>query len=175
MENWTDIKGFEGYQVGDLGKIKSLERKAEKWDGERLVSERILKKNVVRGYNYVTLYISGIKKTLIVSRLVALHFVPNPENKPEVNHINGNKLDDRAINLEWTTAKENTAHACKNGLRGDYSGSKNGNSKLTEKQVLEIRKEAASGKSQIEISKMFDVDNSSVSNILRGKTWNHIK
>lgn len=102
-EVWRDIEGYEGlYQVSDQGRVKSLGHKWRK-------SERILKP-VVRqdGYQVVNLYAGGKPKTFKVHRLVCQAFHENPDNKPQVNHINEIKTDNRASNLEWATARENS-------------------------------------------------------------------
>ena len=102
-EVWRDIEGYEDlYQVSDQGRVKSLGRKWRK-------SERILKP-VVRhdGYVVVGLYSGGKPKTFKVHRLVCEAFHENPGNKPQVNHINEIKTDNRASNLEWATARENS-------------------------------------------------------------------
>ena len=108
-EEWRDVAGYEGlYQVSDQGRVKSLERKGRK-------SERILKPGVVGGgYLMVVLCAGGKQKMHKVHRLVCQSFHENPENKPEVNHINEDKTDNRACNLEWSTAKENCNHGTRN-------------------------------------------------------------
>lgn len=103
-EIWLDIKGYEGlYQVSSEGRVKSLKRKRRK-------NERILKPSNDRGYLYVDLCSGGKRKRHKVHRLVCQAFCENPENKPEVNHINENASDNRACNLEWCTRKENNNH-----------------------------------------------------------------
>ena len=119
-EEWRDVVGYEGlYQVSDQGRVKSLERKVPKWDGERTVKERILKPAVKpTGYVEVNLYTGGKQKALTVHRLVCQAFHENPDNKPEVNHINEDKTDNRACNLEWSTRIEN----CNHGTRNERTG-----------------------------------------------------
>lgn len=99
-ELWRDIQGFEGlYQVSDQGKVRGLKR------------GHLLRPNRKRaGYMQVALSRDGICKFIDVHRLVALTFLPNPEKKPQVNHKNGRKDDNRLCNLEWTTNSENQRH-----------------------------------------------------------------
>ena len=113
MEIWKDIKGFEGlYQISDLGRVKSLSREIVHVHSVRQTKERILKKNDGgHGYLQVDLYKTGSEKTHKVARLVAEHFIPNPENKRTVNHKKGIKTDNRAKELEWMTQAENVQHA----------------------------------------------------------------
>lgn len=113
-EIWKDIAGYEGlYQVSNYGRIKSLER-LEKTVGivkQRRRGERMLKETNVYGYRNVCLANNGYKRTVRVHRIVAKTFIPNPDRKLEVNHIDGNKANNRVDNLEWCTRKENSLHS----------------------------------------------------------------
>ena len=117
-ETWKDILGYEGmYQVSNLGRVRSLDR--DIWNGVNYFKKqgRILKQGENhKGYPIVYLSVSQVDKTCSVHRLVAQAFIPNPDNKPQVNHINGNKKDNTVDNLEWCTALENNRHALRNGL-----------------------------------------------------------
>lgn len=118
QEIWKPIKGYEGlYQVSDQGRVKSLERKN---CFGRTVKERILKP-YDKGYGYlsVDLFIDGKRKQHQVHRLVCEAFHENPENKPQVNHKNEIKADNRACNLEWCTRRENCNFGTRNARIGE--------------------------------------------------------
>lgn len=103
-EIWKDIKEYEGlYQVSNLGRVKRVE------------TDRILKgQNNSTGYLRVRLYKNNIAYNMRVHRLVAEAFIPNPDNKPQVNHIDEDKTNNSLANLEWMTAKENNNHGTRN-------------------------------------------------------------
>lgn len=125
-EQWKDIKGYEGiYEVSSEGRIRK--NKNHSFNRGRIVAPGYMMKPIQchvkdkkkAGYRYVFLA-TGIKgeksKKFPIHRLVAKAFIPNPENKPEVNHVNTIKHDNRAENLEWVTGLENQIHAFKNNL-----------------------------------------------------------
>ena len=107
-EIWKDVKGYEGvYQVSNFGRVK------------RVTTGRILKGGKDKyGYLIVNLYKNSVGSIKTIHRLVAEAFIPNPENKPQVNHVDENKTNNSLDNLEWMTAKENTNH----GTRNERSG-----------------------------------------------------
>lgn len=107
-EEWKPIKGYEGiYEVSNMGRVKSLHRS----------QGRILKQDTKdNGYIQVSLNKDGVQSKKHVHRLVATAFIPNPHNKSEVNHIDGNKENNNADNLEWCTREYNMRHAYRNGL-----------------------------------------------------------
>ena len=112
MEIWEKVEDYPNYQVSNLGNVKSLKKG---------IINGCLDKD---GYLISTFRNSECKKTLKFHRLVATAFIPNPGNKPCVNHKNGIKNDNRVINLEWCTHKENSQHAVKTGLQIGLKGDK---------------------------------------------------
>lgn len=116
MEIWKDIEGYEGlYQVSNMGRVKSLKRK-DRYG--RIIKEKIRNlQNGKDGYLIISLWNNGKGRMYSVHRLVAETFIPNPDSKPVVNHIDGNKQNNNADNLEWCTNSENDLHAYRLGLR----------------------------------------------------------
>lgn len=130
-EIWKDIKNYEGfYQVSNLGNVRSLDRYVNyKKIGKQYIKGKNLKPNNVSGYYQVLLMNNGKKAYKKVHRLVAETFIPNPDNKPQVNHIDGNKLNNNVENLEWNTVSENILHSfyvLKNHIKKVYRYTKSG-------------------------------------------------
>lgn len=116
-EIWKDIVGYEGlYQISNYGRVKSVTRKVNCRNGTiKTISEKILASNPNnRGYYSVQLCYNSLPVRYLVHRLVANAFIPNPDNKEQVNHIDEDKANNSVDNLNWMTAKENTNFGTKN-------------------------------------------------------------
>jgi len=174
QEQWKYIIGYEGlYQISNVGRIASCDRIRN--DGN-FYSGCIRKLDMtLSGYLRIGLtnWI-GERKRYSVARLVAIHFIPNPENKPQVNHINGDKLDNRVENLEWCTSKENIRHAFENGLKVSKVGENQNLAKLTNSDIDYIRYLLSTNTAQREIARIFNVSDALISLIKHNKLWKHI-
>ena len=126
-EEWKDIEGYDGYQVSNYGRIKSFKRK----------TPLILTPKLSLDYLETNLYKDGKPHFRKIHILVAQAFIPNPENKPQVNHIVGCKFNCYVGNLQWATDSENKQHAYDTGLK--KTGEEHGRAKLTNKQALYVR------------------------------------
>ena len=118
-KEWKEIKGYEGkYIVSNYGEVISLPRLKQNNTEEQYVEPKELLRyvNPKNGYVYVYLCNNGRNKNARLHRLVAETFIPNPENKPQVNHIDGDKTNNKINNLEWCNQSENEKHAYRTGL-----------------------------------------------------------
>jgi hypothetical protein len=111
------------------------------------------------------------KKSVRIHREVAKAFVPNPENLPEVNHIDGDKSNNHYSNLEWVSREKNIQHAWANGLYPLIQGEKQNNTKLNSEQVLRIFN---SSQKIVDIAKEYNMHVSAISDIKNGHTWGHV-
>ena len=170
---WRNIKGVrKDYYVSSIGEVMSM------CSGRPFIMKS---SPLPTGYMRVTLRDNdGKAVSFFVHRLVAIAWVLNPDNKPEVNHYNGNKEDNTSENLEWVTPKENIAHARKAGLIVPIKGSAHWNSKLNEGKVKEIKKILRKKKSgeikitQNQIADMFGTTRGTIEGISSGLVWKHV-
>tara|TARA_R110000851_G_C13074764_1_gene565189 strand:- start:717 stop:1226 length:510 start_codon:yes stop_codon:yes gene_type:complete len=167
-EEWIDIEGYEGfYQISSIGRVKSFHRKKPK------ILVCFISKN---GYVRIELNLKGKAKKYPVHRLVALGFIKTCNTRLEVNHIDGNKLNNNLVNLEWCTPSENQIHAFKTGLQVSRKGIDHHGSKLTEKDVVEIRSLYSTGNyKQVELAEMFGLHSRYVNLIIKKRRWKHVK
>ena len=175
-EVWKDVVGFEGmYQVSNIGRVKGLSR----IDGlGRETKSKILKGFIsAYGYAMVSLCKNGKKKHFQVHRLVAIAFIPNPENKPEIDHINTIPLDNRICNLRWVTRSENQ----NNPLTLKHKSEAVKGRPLPIEQVMKRRRETKDNKrvmcietriiynSMREAERQTGINNASISAVCKGK------
>lgn len=174
-EQWFPISFVdEPYQISNLLRIKKLPREVKNKQSLYVIKERIISPWISKSKYYsIRMKTNGKNTSFLFHRIIALAFIPNPENKPQVNHINGIKTDNRIENLEWVTGSENIQHAFNTGLNQGRKGENHASSKLTELQVLEIRK-LKNTMTQQKIGELFGVKYQIIGNILRNENWKHI-
>lgn len=169
-EIWRDVRGYEGfYKVSNFVRVKSFR-------GGRT---KILRETKVNGYITSGLYDKNSNmKTWRNHVLVALHFIPNPENKHFVNHIDGDKTNNRVENLEWVTQQENVRHAWANGLSKAVCGAQNATAKFTEEQIKFIRENYIpydKNFSGTALAKKFNVHSETIGKIIRRHTYKNVE
>lgn len=171
-EIWKDIAGYEGvYQISNYGRVKSLPRR------HISTMTRIIKPSMtLSGYLYVSLKNREKIKRFKIHRLVAQAFIPNSENKPTINHKDGNKFNNCVDNLEWQTQAENNQHAVDTGLAP--IGVNRNTAKLTNEQVKYIRDNYKPFDSKFggrALARKFDVKFSTIQNVVQGKTFKNVE
>ncbi len=156
---WKPVKGFPQYLISSDGRVKSF----------KINQPRDLKPWMCRGYKQVNLTDRGFRKHFTLHRLVAEHYIPNPDNLPEVNHINEDKLDNRVENLEWCDRVANAKHSARAG-KGLYKLGR----PLNREEVVTIKDLLGEGLSSTKIAEMFGVSRSAIQHIRMGRTWRNI-
>lgn len=145
-EIWRDVKGQEGrYQASNLGRVRSIMKKEPYVLSESILSD---------GYARVGLFINGKTKTIRTHRIIATTFIDKPCDNLQVNHKDGDKLNNHVDNLEWVTPKENTRHAWRNNLCGDRHGNKSNQKALSNEQKIAI---SSSDKTTKELAREYNV------------------
>lgn len=168
-EVWKDVEGYEGlYQISNKGRLRHLG--SQRYPGVRIKTLRTNQD----GYYRMQLSKHHKSKGRFIHRLVALAFIPNPENKPEVNHINGDKLDNRVENLEWCTNLENIRHAWKNGLvkgqnHGNYLRGKDAHNARPIKALDDCGNVVATYDCITDASKAIGVGSPQIVRVLKGR------
>ena len=181
-EIWKDIPNFEGhYQASTMGRLRSLNRSVNKKVGDEIFissrTGRVFRLRYKKNRRYLSIRLSkdGNTKGYPIHRIIAITFIPNPENKPQVNHINGIKSDNRVENLSWMTSSENINHAISSGLNKSVVGENHGSCIFKNEEVLKIRELYATGKySYNDIGRMFNSNKCRIFEIVKRKTWRHI-
>jgi len=179
QEQWRPIKDYEGlYEVSNLGRVKSLPKYHNCGKKSYMQSEKILKLNKRRdGYLQVMLYKDKKEKTLRIHRLVAQAFIPNPENKPFINHIDCDPSNNCVTNLEWVTQKENIQYASKlgripNNFKNVSSEQRRINGKKCSKPVISINLvtgEETFFDSQHEAGRQLNLNRAHINDVLKGR------
>lgn len=159
-EYWKQVPGYPLYECSTFGNIRNIKNK------------HLLKpakdKN---GYKRVVLCLCGRHKNITVHRVVAITFLENTHNLPQINHKDGDKTNNKLSNLEWCSNYQNIHHAIDNGLI-NVKGAKNPNSKLTDKDVKQIKKMFATGKyNKSQLAREFSVSHTLIRYIVEGKNW----
>lgn len=167
-----NVEGYErfiGYAVGQDGIIWSCKHR------NRFRHWSPMKPKIAdNGYHRISINNNNYKKELPIHRLVALCFIPNPDNKPYINHINGIKTDNDAKNLEWVTTSENLKHAYDTGLKPKYFGEDHWNNKVTKEQENEIKQKRATGVPVKQLMSEYNIGRTSVWRIVNNKTWHKV-
>lgn len=184
MEIWKDVVvGDRPYQVSSLGRIRSLDCVIMRKDGKPM-RKRGAVLNLApnsRGYCRVSIHNGARQVSFGVHSLVASAFLPPPPGPLGthrggyvVNHKDGNKTNNAVENLEYVTTEENYRHAVENRLI-IHKGAYNGNAKLRDEAILEIRQLYRLGARQVDLAKQFGVTQTTISKIVLGHNWTHIK
>jgi hypothetical protein len=175
---WKPVVGYEDrYEVSSQGIVRSLVRtRVGKVTGKiTLVDSKEMKPQVHRcGYLKVWLRSKNDRKMHFVHRIVAKAFIENPENYPQVNHIDGDKKNNVVANLQWVTGQQNIRHAFDTGLCKNLPGSGANNAKLTDDEVLSIVDRNACGESVRDIASSIGCVVSTVRNVLSGYQWSSL-
>lgn len=180
-EKWTSAKNFEiYYEVSDLGRVRRLPRKSRNSRNPHTFKSydyKILSLNSKNTDRYITckLTINGITRSVQLHRLVLESFIPMSKTRNIVNHLDGNKHNNKLENLEWVTAKENVNHTIKNG-RAKYSfGENSGKTVLSNRDVIKIKFLLKNKKlKQREIASIFNTSVKIITDINTERTWSHI-
>jgi len=173
VEQWKPINGYELlYSISNFGRVRQMPT-FKKLPTGKMYLTKIKMMHIHRdkryGYCQLELTKDGVGKTRKVHRLEAIAFLPNPENLPQVNHIDGVKINNYISNLEWTNNSLNQLHAYKLGLNKQKSGEQHHNSKLSDLQVIEIKSKHLNGKSAYSLAKIFNVSAVTIGRVVKNK------
>lgn len=168
-EQFKAIEGFPNHRVSNFGRIQTRQIRGT----TRLGEWRDMRLFDVNGYYGTEIRYLGRKQNVKAHRLVAQYFIPNPENKTQVNHIDANKKNNHIANLEWCTPGENVTHAFRLGLVR-RQGVHNGGAELDNEAVIIIKQLIEYGFRNQDIADLFKIANNTVSAIRTGDAWTHL-
>jgi hypothetical protein len=168
--NWITSELYSGYEFNRNGSIRSIDRISIRSNRRPIRRHGKVLKSQKGGWGYLTNTLNG--KQECTHRILAKVFIPNPDNKPQVNHKNGIKTDNRVENLEWVTKSENRIHALRTGLIPSSKGELNANSRLLEYEVAEIRTLRTEGVDCKEIAFLYSISRNMVYKITNYNNWN---
>ena len=174
-EVWKSVVGYEGfYEVSNMGRVKSLARFVGGKGGSLRPIPECIKKTSVNRCGYEKIQFSdgvGRKYHTVVHRVVAGAFLENPHNKAQINHIDGDKLNNSVDNLEWATSFENQRHAVE--LTRRY-GERTGTPKLKEADIVDVRFLIGNGVRQYDVAKLYDVSRMTIYRVMSGRNWKRV-
>lgn len=164
-KRWSIVKDFPNYKISEIGEVVNL-----------TTGKNVATPLHQHGYLCVRLWNKGKTRLCKIYRLLAIQFIPNPENKREVNHLDGNRMNHSLSNLEWTTASENMKHAVKNGLsKGQFKkGFDHQKAKLSKEDVYEIRRLRESGMKHRLIGEKFNITMDHACRIANKKLYSYV-
>jgi len=175
IEKWRDIKGYENYyQVSNIGNVRSLDRTVPHPVMGFKKGKPCKQHPNHNGYMRVGLHKLGNREQEFVHKLVGQAFVSNPNSKPQINHIDGDKLNNNVENIEWCTNKENCIHASNLGLRNPVRGIEHHNAKMNPEKVKDLRKKRDEGWSYKQLCDLFGITKGVVGQIYHKRTWAYV-
>lgn len=166
-EEFRPVVGHCNYLVSNFGRIYSLRRRRSKGGFLKIQTN-------LKGYKHVGLTKEGREITATVHRIVCMAFLENPDNLPAINHKDGKKANNFVSNLEWCTNSENLQHALEAGLRIPPKNEKHWNAKLSNEDVINIKKRLANGERAYMILKGYNVSYQCILDIKNRRRWANI-
>lgn len=174
-EVWKVINGFEEYFISNLGRVRCEDKvKYMPRHGTPYVIKGSIRKTYFHkyGYSIITLMENGVGKKRTIHSLVAEHFIPNPENLPCVMHLDDNPHNNKVDNLAWGTVQDNMDLKVKANRQNKGEGVSC--SKLTEQEVIQIRKLSSEGVKNKDLAVLFNISRPVISEIISRKLWKHV-
>lgn len=175
-EQWRKVVGWEeSYEVSNHGGLRTVARLQSMGTHTKFKQSINCSQCIIGGYKRYTLSFNGVRRCIRVHRLVAEAFIQNTESKPFVNHIDGNRINNHVLNLEWCTHAENIQHSYRIGSNVAKRGELSPRATITNKEAIEIHRLCSEGKLlRKDIAKMFNIKTTLIQHIANQKGWNHL-